>query len=371
MTSWKIILSVLAFLCCSGLLVFLPSLRSKRWEHTHHSTKHQITPKTQEELNEELEIEKASAVDDSQFAQSLGIRYIQRIPTSKVALEAVFRQRRSDASVMLPPSEPLFVTRFLREPIGLEQSNKTMRLSATRRAVFSIGLEMHGSDIAQIPWLSRSTIVDFIQGHYVSLQTRILKDERSDEWFLHHRPIAAVAKFGAVPLTHEFVSPITETVADIRGLGVLIDRDRSSAISDASDQTAIWLFRSLRSANSTIETHYDYAFIRAFGNDSGPSRLSVILTTNNRTEWHCLTDSEVSRSPTRSSDTSTLGSVHFTEYASDGLHPKTSVTRSVRIKSKKSYRLDQIIEHLSSNGFDGDWGQHLLAILDFVASKPD
>ena len=225
MTSWKIILSVLAFLCCSGLLVFLPSLRSKRWEHTHHSTKHQITPKTQEELNEELEIEKASAVDDSQFAQSLGIRYIQRIPTSKVALEAVFRQRRSDASVMLPPSEPLFVTRFLREPIGLEQSNKTMRLSATRRAVFSIGLEMHGSDIAQIPWLSRSTIVDFIQGHYVSLQTRILKDERSDEWFLHHRPIAAVAKFGAIPLTHEFVSPITETVADIRGLGVLIDRD--------------------------------------------------------------------------------------------------------------------------------------------------
>ena len=229
---------------------------------------------------------------------------------------------------------------------------------------------MQDSDIAQIPWLSRSTIVSFIQSHFVSLQAQVLNDEVSGEWFLHHRPIAGVAKFGSSPVTHDFVSPITETVADIRGLGVFRHREKNVTDSNLTEQTAVWLFRSQRSVNSSTNTHYDYAFVWFSGRELDPSQFAVVLTTNNRTEWHCLRSSEGDRFPARSNDTSTLGSVHFLEYASDGLHPKTSATRSVRIKSEKVYALNDVIGHLSNKGLVGEWGEHLGDVLDFVITKP-
>jgi hypothetical protein len=293
------------------------------------------------------------------------------VPTSKVALEAAFRQRSADAALMLNESEPLLKARFSPTSTYAQGKNDgSPRMLASRRPVLSIGLEMRDSDIAAIPWISRSTIVNYIRAHYVSLQANILKDAVSGDWFIHHRPIAAVAKFSGVPLTQAFVSPITETVGDIRGLGTYLHSEKKQASPNAIEQTAVWLFRSLRIDSNVPTVHYDYAFVRMAGVDSNALSIQVILTTNNRSEWHFLADVESAKPPSRSSDTQTLGTIHFIEYASDGLHPKKSATRSVRIKAHHAIMLSEIIDHLTSQSLVGDWGEHLPEILDYVAATP-
>jgi len=365
----KNILVIIGLLGGIGMLIGLPWLRSLRWEYTQVSTKHRIPLKTPEEIEEEQLIEKAAAVDESEYAQGLGIRYLKRIPTSKIALEAAFRQRRSDAAVMLNEAEPLFVTRFSNASRRSRISEDTMKMLTTRRAMFSIGLEIRDADIATLPWISRSSIMSYIRAHYVSLQANILKDSSNGGWFLHHRPVAGVAKFAGVPLTQGFVSPITETVGDIRGLGTYLQQDKNRASSEATDQTAVWLFRSLRMEGTLPIVQYDYAFVRTFGVDADSLEFKVILTTNNRSEWHCLPNVETARPPLRSSDTTTLGTIHFIEYASDGLHPKTSATRSVRVKSSQVFKQIQIIDYLATKNLHGDWGDYIGEVLDYVAPK--
>jgi hypothetical protein len=361
--------AILGLLAATGMVLGLPWLRSMRWKDTQVSTRHRISVKTPEELEEERLIEQAATIDDSDYAQDLGIRYLKRIPTSKIALEAAFRQRRSDAATMLNESEPLFVTRFATAPAKTRSAADTIRMLSTRRPVFSIGLDMRDTDIAALPWISRSSILSFIKANYVSLQANILKDASSGDWFLHHRPVAALAKFGGVPLTQTFVSPITETVGDIRGLGTYLHQPTTRSPLSTTDQTAVWLFRSLRMDNAHPVVQYDYAFVRTYGDDSEDLQVKVILTTNNRSEWYCLPKVETSRPPLRSSDTTTLGTVHFIEYANDGLHPKTSVTRSVRVKSIQAFKQVEIDDYLAKQNLHGDWGSHLGEILDYVAPK--
>ncbi len=368
-TKVKNVLAIIGILASIGMVIGLPWLRSMRWDYTRISTTHRIPVKTQEEIEEEQLIEKAAAVDESEYTQDIGIRYLKRIPTSKIDLEAAFRQRRSEAAVMLHESEPLFVGRYSIPSKSSKLSGASVTMHTTRKALFSIGLEMRDADIATLPWISRSSILSYIRAHYVSLQANILKDSSSGSWYLHHRPIAGVAKFGGVPLTQSFVSPITETVGDIRGLGTYLHPDKNLASSQSTDQTAVWLFRTLRMDGTLPVVQYDYAFVRTFGADLESLQFKVILTTNNRSEWNCLPNVETARPPLRSSDTTTLGTVHFIEYASDGLHPKTSVTRSVRVKSNQVFKQVEINDYLASKNLHGDWGDHIGEILDHVAPK--
>ncbi len=365
-TNIRSVLAIFGLLAAIGMVVGLPWLRSMRWKDTQTSTKFLIPVKTPEELEEERLIEQATTIDESDYAQDLGIRYLKRIPTTKVALEAAFRQRRSDSAMMLNESETLFVTRFAAANKATPRLQDANKMLSTRRAVFSIGLDMRDADIAALPWLSRSSILSFIKAHYVSLQANIQKDASSGKWFLHHRPVAGLAKFRGVPLTQNFVSPITETVGDIRGLGTYLHQETGRP---STDQTAVWLFRSLRMEDTVPVVHYDYAFVRTYGDDPDDLRVKVILTSNNRSEWHCLPKVETSRPPIRGSDTTTLGTVHFVEYASDGMHPKTSVTRSVRIKSTQIFKQAEIDDYLATQKLQGDWGTHLGEILDYVAPK--
>lgn len=366
---WKHIVAILGLIGCVAMFFGLPYLQSQRWEHTKRSSRAHMPVKSQAEIEEENEITAAVATDESQYAPEIGIRYIKQIPTTKVAMEAAFRQRRSDAAIMLPASEPLFITNFAGKLYRDDPTQRASSVQSTRRAVFSIGIDINDSDIRQIPWLSRSSVVSFVQGHFVSLQAWIVQDELTDQWHLHHRPIAALAHYGNSSATHNFVSPITETVADIRGLGVIRREVGHDETKTSMAQTAVWLFKSIRMAESIPSTYYDYAFVRVSGSDLEPTQFTVVLTANDRTEWHSLSAQNGAHAPHRSSETSTLGFVHFTEYASDGLHPKASATRSLRIQSKSVTTLDQIRAYLMKSELEGDWGNHLSEILDFVSAK--
>ncbi len=318
---------------CLVVVACLPWMRNVRWRETHRSTQDQVYVRSSIEIQEEDEIRKAVERDVSQLDHGLGIRTIRRVPTTKIELEAAFRQRLHEAALMLVDSEPLFVLRYAPYvPVGDEPRERATRALAMRRPVISTGLEMRDSDISTLPWVSRSTILSYIQGHYVSLQATVMKDrQKNGRWHLHHRPVAAVAKFGGASLTEPFVSPVTESVADIRGLGVYRAEPTVNE-PDTVDETAFGY-----SENTRLKRYHPFGsirlcLVRATGDDSDPNRFRIVLTDNQFQNWHCLVDSEITRSPRRPNDASSLGTIHITEYNGMVCIPR----RAPRDRSKSS-----------------------------------
>ncbi len=173
-------------------------------------------------------------------------------------MEAVFRQRKNDSCEQLPKGEPIVMTQYTLglTPRDQYKSRETI-LPSTRREVLRIGLNMLPSDQRNLPTLSRSIILGFLEDHYLSLQVRILKDSVTSNWQLHHRPIAMVGRYTGLPIAQDWVNAISSTVEDIRGLGVL------QIPEGVQSQTAVLIFRAawLDERGENAGVRHEFAFI--------------------------------------------------------------------------------------------------------------
>ncbi len=370
----KVLIIVLfAIMGVAGLLG-LDYARKQRWSATQTSSQSLSPQLTPEDLLNENQIEEMAKFDQSIFDRQLEIRYIKSLPNNVLELEAAYRQRKPDSCEAIPAKEPIELKNWSNVLTNRDQKrSKVKPLDFARRTVISVGLKISESDRDSLPVLSRQTIADFLAQNYLSLQVRIIKEPKSGQWILHHRPLAAVARFRSVPLTQEFVEPVGQTTGEIRGLGLL--KPSLDSPTDAP-QTAVWLFRSTWQKLNEMysSTHYEFAFIYAVPQNVvyTPDQLAlhVIVTSEQRSKFHYLKfRKEGKHEPQSATETDLTGAVHFTEFANDGLHPKRTVTRDGQVRDERDYSLNDIQDFLNTKGLAGSWEQNVEAILDAMVKN--
>lgn len=321
----------------------------------------------------EDEVEQAEKRDESTFDQRLDIRRIRVVPETAVQLEAAFRQRKSDDCEDLKAGEPIHLNRFVghltprdhyREPGSL--------LPSTRKEVLTIGLSILPSDHKMLPLLSRSAILDFLKNHYVTIQARIQRDPSSHQWLLHYRPVAAIGRINGVPLTQDWVEAVASTVRDIRGLGILENSDKT-----VGSQTAVMIFRSawLDESGASAGVRHELLIVHAVPEGStnvhrnssesleNALELHVFTTSDLRETWHHFR-SESRTFPKRESDCDLEAMVRFDDFTSDGLQPKSSVTRKLTTRAWRRYRSSDLNRYLEQSKIDGGWSRNLDQVLN-------
>ncbi len=361
MRSFIISISLVAVL--GVLAVFgLPQIRSTAWKET-------LVSKQAESKNlpsewDEDSIVETMAVDGSRYDWKSDIRLIRSVPNTPVALEAAFRQRRTDICESLAEGEPLEITQHAVLLTARDRHRaKEVRMPSTRREIATIGLNMLPTDQRQLPVLSRPLILDFLNNHFLSLQARIFKDAGTSNWILHYRPIAAVGKYTGIPFSQKWVEAISNTVQDIRGLGIA----EAKGDQDGS-QTAVILFRLtwLDERGETSGIRHELGFIHARPStnrrNNDPFEIHFVATSNHRSVWNYFPPNANKR--TRSeNDCSLVGTIRFDEFMRGGLQPKSTVTRRMLAHAGASFRVEQIDNHLEGLGLQGGWSEHLSAAI--------
>ncbi len=358
---------IFAFAGIGGLLV----VRHYRWADTRESTTLQSKNLTADELAQESEIATLVSKDASQFDRELNLRVITSLPKSFVELEAVHRQRANDACEPLPANEPVSMGRWMSILTHWDNRRKIPKeLEFSRREVLTIGLQIPQDDQLTLPMLSKERILTFLNENYLSLQLRLVRNGTTKQVHLHHRPVAVVTKYRSAGLSQDFVEPLGQKTKEIRGLGVL----RSPESNPDPFQIAVWLFRSSwQTASERFPTiHHEFIFIRSKnGIESSQSDaipLEVFATSEGRTRFHYFGVRTLPASEIRSvSNADLVGRIHFTHYASDGLHPSQSVTRSGEVRSSRVFSLRSVEKFMNEQGLVGDWQDHLPLILDGLA----
>ena len=354
---------ILVTIAAVGLVLALPKFRVARWKSTLTTQSatgpEVIQPGTEEEIASEM------AVDPSTYDRQSDMRSIRRIPSDSVTLEAAFRQRKNDNCEQIPAGQPIVMSQFTLNLTPRDAfKSQANTIPATRREVLRIGLNMLNSDQKSLPTLSRSTILRFLDDHYLSLQVRILKDSVTSKWRLHHRPIALVGQYTGRPLAQDWVDAISATVQDIRGLGVLEEAENSQ------DQISVLIFRAnwLDERGEKIGVRHELAFVHVeplFEGEKQDFRLNCITTADNRTRWHWFQVDPNDR-PRSEKECDLSGTVRFDTFASNGLEPKSSVTRRMRANPRSSFRVEDIDAYLSSLELSGGWSEHPRAAIEAI-----
>jgi hypothetical protein len=361
---------VLISAAAAGL--YLPFARKKVWLNTIESTAdgEGLSPE------QEVEVQKEMVVDESIYKVDRDTRIVSKIPSSPIELEAVFRQRKNDTCETLETGEPLELKQFA---LALTQRDKFQSPSkevmpSTRVPVLTIGLNMQPADQRSLPTLSRSTILNYLESNFVSIQARVSKDPVTRELTLQYRPIGAVGGFTGLPVTKEYVEAINSTIKNVRGIGMYEPKSRNDKKERSPFQIAILLFRSTYMDDSGVgETaQHELGFV-CMGNSNGDEPdISFIATTNQRKTW-LLFSRESSQMPKRLNDCSMVATVRFDQFITGGLQPKTGIVRRISNRAKQKFDVEDIERFLASENLTGGWTENLdlavEAILDGRVSQ--
>jgi hypothetical protein len=317
-----------------------------------------------------VEVDTAELVpDQSEYDRVLNLRLLKSIPVSPTELEAAYRQGKNDTCEITEEGEPLVITQFLGRLTSRDKFRETVVRPGTRRHVASIGLSLLPSDARLLPTLSRSTILRYIDSHFISLQARIEKDPVTAKWQLQYRPIAVIGSYSRAGTTQSFVDAIVTTIRDIRGLGIYRDPK-----SESESQTAILLFRSewLDEAGLKPKARIEYCFMHAVPKtapfEGDPISLHFFFTSDDRTEWHYFPAKD-SRLPQAVSQCSIHAKVRFVEFDSSGLEPKSGLVRQMQSSSRDRFGQKEIEAFLKENNKEGTWDRNLTALLDAVVES--
>lgn len=338
--------------------LYLPFARKKVWQETLESTVEDggLSPE------QEVEVQKEMVVDSSVYKMERDTRIVSKVPSSPVELEAVFRQRKNDTCETLEVSEPLELKQY---SLALTQRDRFQSptkevMPSTRVPVLTIGLNMQPSDQRSLPSLSRSTILNYLESNFVSIQARVSKDPVTRELSLHYRPIGAVGGFTGPPVTKEYVEAINSTIKNVRGMGIYEPKRSKDRKEESSFQIAILLFRSSFVDDSGIgETaQHELGFV-CMGNSNGEEPdISFIATTNQRKTW-LLFSRESNEMPKRLNDCSMVATVRFDQFITGGLQPKSGIVRRISNRAKQRFDVEDIEQYLEKENLSGGWAENL------------
>ncbi len=339
------------------MVYFLPKIRGDFWKETRKGSGRDLKPSLSQG-NEEVSESEIEMVKDVSEYDINPTKEESEVFLPKRSNWRAFRQRINDTCEALREGEPLQLTQFTSQltPRDRQKQADDAR-SYTRRPILTVGLNIREADKKTLPLVSRSLILSYVEDHYISLQARIAKDPATGKLILHYRPLAGVATFSGLPLSQEWVESVASTVRDIRGLGIYEGKD-----SDDDSQTAVILFRSawLEEESSQPTYRHELGIVHAVPSKSDPNSLDLEMftTSKNRLHWHYFKPEKTKK--TRSlSQCDLIASVRFDEYTSDGLQPKSSVTRALKVNGDETYHVAAIDQYLKEQGLNGGWSSHL------------
>ncbi len=356
-------LVILTAIIAGGL--YLPYARKNVWRDTLDSTVGDagFSPEV------EVEVQKEMVVDESVYKLDRDTRIVSKVPSSPVELEAVFRQRKNDTCETLEVGEPLELKQYALALTQRDrfQSQTRKAMPATRVPVLTIGLNMQPSDQRSLPSLSRSTILDYLESNFVSIQARVTKDPVTRDLSLHYRPIGAVGGFSGLSVTKEYVEAINSTIKNVRGIGLFEPKRSNERKESKPFQIAILLFRSTFVDDSGLgETaQHELGFICMGNSNAEEPEISFIATTDQRKTW-LMFSRESSQLPRRLNDCSMVATVRFDQFITGGLQPKSGIVRRISNRAKQKYDVEEIERYLENENLKGGWSENLDSVVEAI-----
>lgn len=298
----------------------------------------------------------ASAIDE--FAD---LKRISRLPLTEREVESAFRTSRGDACELIPKGEPLEIRSYTSRLTNRDRRSKQRLIPSSRRELLSVGLEFSRADAADLPSLSRSQIMGYVEDHYLGIQVRVRRDLLDRKLYYHHRPIALTAKYRGAKLTQGFEPIVSGTVKDFHGLGLFVPAE-TRILKPEHLRTLVLVFRTpiLRAGRETDS--YELAIVRGKERREGLEN-HIFVTTKDRQELHYLR--EGGRPATRSRCT-ILGQIAVTKFDSSGLYPRTSATRSYRLATRSKFEIEDLEKFCSENELKGGFTENVSSVLDAI-----
>lgn len=295
---------------------------------------------------------------------------IHIIPTTKAQLNAVFDRAGTFRPSILPAGNPLELTSFTPRLIQRGSAGKgaTTSIPTLRRHAFSLGLAVSKEDQRELPVISRSTIVNYLNDHFISVQVQIAKDPVTRELYLLPYPVAGTARFRGASVTQHTEPAVLSSIKNFRCLGLFLRPDEKPTPESLRTLVFVYRYRTTLGADRNDEpiTHYNILFVRA-KRHGDQLRLHTFITEKNQTVLHYL---GAAQRPRSFSECSIQTNVYFNEYSHASLVPVNGIVRSSRLRSRKHFGVDQLEEYARSQQWEGGMWQNVTKILDAMIESP-
>jgi|GEM_PF-3509996 len=295
------------------------------------------------------------------------LKTIRLLPRKEAEIATAHDKARSQACEHVPPGEPLEITSFVPEAMGGSAAKHELPVPTSRRAAFSVGLDMLPEDQAKLPALSRGRILDYLASHYVCVEARVQRDLDSGEYYLHHRPLAATTVLRGPRLTEDFTELVSQSVQDMRSLGLLI---KGQKLKPEGLRTLVLVHKSMMLPSESESSRkpkpvYEYVFIRGRPAKNGLV-LHAFATSEQRKRLNYL---ELFTKPGQADQTGIRGTIYFTEYKVANLLPAASVNRKTTVRAEARFSVNELDDYAGSQKWSGGWLDNVSEMLDAIIDR--
>jgi hypothetical protein len=289
---------------------------------------------------------------------------VYRLPETEDEIKSVYRRRRRYSARLIPPGQPLEVSSFTRSMPGVRISGKDAENPARRCHTLSVGITVASSDRSSLPRLSGRVITSYLDSHFISVQSRIVRDPVTRKQYLSPEPIAATGKYGGPSISGSMEAAVQDSISQLRGIGLLMKEGDEDIPENRRTLVMIHRFPySPAGSADTAEMQHELMFVRARENDRGGLDLHAFSTSGNRTRLNYYGKT---RRPRRMSDCNVRASVFFSEYSHASLVPTKGIVRVSEARGKLRYTIEALDASLKSLNPDASFWTDATAALDGI-----
>jgi hypothetical protein len=293
------------------------------------------------------------------------VKLIRELPISDYEVKSAYRQSRTENCEQVPDNEPLELNQA-KSVLSTRDRHlaKGPPLPSMRKSVLSIGLQIRGTDRNDLPTLSRSRILDYLDKHYLNLQARVRKDLLDRKPYYHHRPLAATCNYLGSKLTQKFEGLVAITTKNIRSLGDYVEPE-VGLIKAEHLRTIVLLFpcELIDPTTNKAVDQFEWVFVRGVPTKKEDGLDSHVFVSKNKRDR--LVYLRPYATPSSPRDCGVLGNIVITNYDRTGIFPQEAATRSFRIATRNEYTW-QKLEDYSQQQFGKDLSIRLNQVLDAI-----
>lgn len=299
-------------------------------------------------------------------------KVLRHVPVGDAELAEAHRSSMH-ASVQVaagePMSEPDFRGRAVHDVNVMEGGKpvrKRLEFDYSRVPVASYGMQLRPQDEANLPTVSKSRILRKVNGNYISLQVRVLRDRTSGAVYLYYKPYAAIGAYAGDPLAQEFAPLMEDSMRDVRGIGLFVKEGTQPSAEAFRTFVAVTKNTTMTEPASggepTFKTNYELILVRARVEGSQVV-LHCIGTSEERTKLQYIQPYSV---PTAPDQCSMKSLIYFTDYTLAKQSPSKKALLQVTFNTRSSLPVTKVNEYLNAQGLAGTMFDHLTEALDAV-----
>ncbi|MBX7168158.1 MAG: hypothetical protein K1X74_17615 [Pirellulales bacterium] len=297
-------------------------------------------------------------------------KMLRTVPVTDAELQTA-HAASTNATVQVATGEPMIEDDFsghVVHEVNVKEGGKPVRkkleFDYSRLPVAAYGMQLRPEDEANLPSVSKSRILRKVNGNYISLQVRVLRDRSTGAIYLYSKPYAAVGAYEGDSFSQEFAPLMEDSMREVRGLGLFVK---------AGTKPAAEAFRTfVASTRNTImelppdggqPTFYEsYELILVRARVEGEQvTLHCVGTSDGRTVFQYI---KAYSPPAAPSDCSMNSTIHFTEYTLAKQSPTKKALLGVKFNTRAAVPVAKVEAYLKSQGIEGTAFENLTEALD-------